>query len=130
MTIPSARAFQSIISNYDGLGKSPLGLRLQKIVPSWSDRLSNIQLKDFVQDYAHKHANGRPIESVASEIGFDCQNKEEKTCNYEGIYTYDLKMPGSPDQRAAIEISVILNYSAEPWEIHGSRKFLYGGIEN
>lgn len=124
MTSAHACAFPSMTTNYDGLGTKPLGLRLQKIVPAWSDRLSMVEVRDFVHNYSRERAPGRPIDVVATELGFDCSDKEKKVCTYEGMYTYDLTVPGSPDQRAAIQISLLLDYGAEPWEMHGSRKFL------
>lgn len=125
-----ALAFQSISSNYEGLGNTPIGMHLRKIAPAWSDRMSRIQIQEFVQNYAATHMKGREPGTVITEIGFDCSRPGVKSCNYDGVYTYNLTMPGSSDQRAAVQISLTLDYSVEPWEIQGTRKFLYGGIKN
>jgi len=125
-----AKSFQTIKVNYEGLGSNPLGLYLQKVVPWWSDQSSQVSIQYFVANHLLKNSEGRPINEVATELGFDCDEIEKVSCTYDGVYTYELGRSGFPNKRAAIHINISANFATQPWEIQASRKFLYGGIKN
>jgi len=125
-----AMAFQSIKFNYVGLGESPIGNYARQQSRGFNERTSNALLKNFISLYTNEYSNGRPIETVATEMGFDCKNSKKLICEYGGVYTYELSRPGYPNKRTAILITFVANFEGDEVEVQTSRKFLYGGIEN
>ena len=130
MTSNPAAAFQSIKTNYTGLGDSPIGNYVREQAPLYNERTSDKELMSFIIRYTRNRSDGRPVEAVATEMGFDCKNSPELVCKYDGVYTYELGRLGFPNKRGAVLISFLVNFGNDQLEVHTSRKFLYGGIEN
>lgn len=96
----------------------------------YNERTGDTELNNFIIHYTRDHSDGRPVEAVATEMGFDCKHSSELVCKYDGVYTYELGRPGFANKRAAVLTSFLVNFGDDQLEVHTSRKFLYGGTEN
>lgn len=115
-----------IVTNDFGLGTSPLGLEVKRLVGVWNNQSSPTRIKHFLGTFAGRNPAGTDVRTALEDAGLECTAAPAKLCTYTGVYMYELRRSDGRPKRTGWRVDIAVNFESEPWNVKAYGRYIYG----